>query len=164
VTGVTGVTAVTAGLDAGIIRAAVAAVTDPEYPDLTIEQLGMLERVRVADDATVIVELVPTVLGCPALRTIEADVVAAARRVAPAAVVEVRFLAQPAWTPERIAPDARTRLAREYTITIRAHDGTTLCPVCGSRNVTERSAFGPTVCRSIAYCADCRNPVEVIRR
>lgn len=150
------------------VRAAIAAVTDPEYPDLTIEQLGMLERVSITDAPsgarTVLIELVPTVLGCPALRAIEADVATAARTVAGVIDVEVRFLAQPAWTPERIAPDARERLAREYTITIRAHDGTVLCPVCGGRDVTERSAFGPTICRSIAYCPDCRNPVEVIRR
>jgi metal-sulfur cluster biosynthetic enzyme len=33
---------------ADAVRAAVAAVTDPEYPDLTIEDLGILERVDVA--------------------------------------------------------------------------------------------------------------------
>jgi ring-1,2-phenylacetyl-CoA epoxidase subunit PaaD len=145
------------------VRHEVAAVTDPEYPDLTIAQLGMLEAVRDAGGGCVEVDLVPTVLGCPALREIEADVVAAARAVPGVRSVEVRFLAQPAWTADRVAPDARDRLAREYTISIRGVDGTTICPVCGGRNVEERSAFGPTVCRSVAWCPDCRNPVEVLR-
>jgi ring-1,2-phenylacetyl-CoA epoxidase subunit PaaD len=145
------------------VRRAVATVTDPEYPDLTIVQLGMLEAVRATGGGRVEVDLVPTVLGCPALREIEADVVAAASKVPGVAAVDVRFLAQPAWTADRVAPDARDRLAREYTITIRAVDGSTICPVCGGRNVEERSAFGPTVCRSVAWCPDCRNPVEVLR-
>lgn len=148
---------------AAAVRDAVAAVTDPEYPDLTIEQLGMLEAVREPAAGRVEVDLVPTVLGCPALREIEADVVAAATAVPGVDSVGVRFLAQPTWTPDRVAPDARDRLAREYTITIRSADGSAICPVCGGREVEERSAFGPTVCRSVAWCPDCRNPVEVLR-
>jgi ring-1,2-phenylacetyl-CoA epoxidase subunit PaaD len=145
------------------VRAAVAEVTDPEYPDLTIVQLGMLEAVRDVGGGRVEVDLVPTVLGCPALREIEADVVAAASTVPGVQAVAVRFLAQPAWTADRVAPEARDRLAREYTIAIRGADGSTICPVCGGRDVEERSAFGPTVCRSTAWCPDCRNPVEVLR-
>lgn len=145
------------------VRTAVAAVTDPEYPDLTIEQLGMLETVREVAGGQVEVGLVPTMLGCPALREIEADVIAAASAVRGVDAVSVRFLAQPAWTPDRVAPDARDRLAREYTISIRRPDGSAICPVCGGRDVEERSAFGPTLCRSVAWCPDCRNPVEVLR-
>ncbi|HAE55420.1 MAG TPA: phenylacetate-CoA oxygenase subunit PaaJ, partial [Acidimicrobiaceae bacterium] len=47
------------------VRTAVAAVRDPEYPDLNIEQLGILEDV-VADAAGIRVDLIPTILGCPA--------------------------------------------------------------------------------------------------
>lgn len=149
--------------DATAVRAAVAAVCDPEYPDLTIADLGILETVEVADDGCVAVGLVPTMLGCPALRAIEADVAAAARG-AGAGAVRVTFLAEPRWTPARIRPEARQLLAREYTIAIRGRDGTVLCPVCGSRDVEPRSEFGATLCRSLAWCAACRNPVEVIRR
>ena len=60
------------------VRTAVAAVRDPEYPDLNIEQLGILEDV-VADAAGIRVDLIPTILGCPALATIERDVLKAAR-------------------------------------------------------------------------------------
>jgi ring-1,2-phenylacetyl-CoA epoxidase subunit PaaD len=145
------------------VRRAVAAVTDPEYPDLSIVQLGMLEAVRDDGAGRVEVDLVPTVLGCPALREIEADVVAAASAVPGVDAVTVRFLAQPLWTADRVAPEARERLAREYTIAIRGADGATICPVCGGRDLEERSAFGPTVCRSTSWCPDCRNPVEVLR-
>jgi ring-1,2-phenylacetyl-CoA epoxidase subunit PaaD len=34
------------------------------------------------------------------------------------------------------------------------------CPYCGSRNTTVENVFGPTLCRSIHHCADCRQPFE----
>ena len=108
------------------------------------------------------VDLVPTVLGCPALRTIEADVTAAAR-AAGAAEVEVVFLTTPAWSTERIRPRARALLARELTIAVRRRDGSVTCPVCGSAAVRHRSDFGPTLCREVWWCEACRNPVEVLR-
>ncbi len=154
------------------VARAVAAVTDPEYPDVTIAELGMLERVvLIENDAElgapaplrVRVELVPTVLGCPALRMIEADVRSAALE-AGAATVEVAFLLHPVWSPDRIAPSARQRLAKEYTITLRGRDGSLRCPLCGSAEVSERSAIGPARCRAVYYCDGCRNPVEVLRR
>lgn len=148
---------------AAAVRAAVTAVRDPEYPDLTIEDLGILESVDVGTDGMVAVGLVPTMLGCPALKVIESDVAAAAHG-AGAGEVEVTFLARPAWTPERIRPEARSLLAREYAIAIRGRDGAVICPVCGGRDVQPRSEFGTTLCRSLAWCASCRNPVEVVRR
>ncbi|MFN0092487.1 MAG: iron-sulfur cluster assembly protein [Acidimicrobiales bacterium] len=148
--------------DPAAVRAAVAAVCDPEYPDLTIEELGMLEAVAVAG-ADVEVALTPTVFGCPALAMIERDVRAAAEAVPGVGRVRVTLLDEPRWSPDRIAPAARAVLAAQYTISIRGADGSVICPVCGSREVAERSAYGPTRCRSIAYCAACSNPVEVIR-
>lgn len=145
------------------IRSAVAAVCDPEYPDVTIEELGILEMVGLGPDGSVLIELVPTVLGCPALDIIEADVIAAARS-AGAAAVTVRFLAVPVWSAQRIAPAARDRLAREYTVAIRRPGGSVVCPLCGSAAVEHRSDFGATPCRSVAWCQSCRNPVEVLRR
>ncbi len=189
---------------AAAVALAVAAVTDPEYPDVTIAELGMVERVLLvgadgteqpawiggldreaperealqgadtgavrlegddggAEAMVIRVELVPTVLGCPALRMIEADVRAAALG-AGASQVEVAFLLQPVWSPDRIAAPARQRLAQEYTITLRGRDGSLRCPLCGSAQVAERSAIGPARCRAVYYCESCRNPVEVLRK
>jgi ring-1,2-phenylacetyl-CoA epoxidase subunit PaaD len=165
------------------VHAAVAAVTDPEYPDVTIRDLGILERVEVDEgpdgadgsDGTagldgsdargelrVRVSLVPTVLGCPALAVIEADVVAAAK-AAGAEHVEVVFLTTPRWTTDRIRPTARRHLARELTVAIRGRGGGVTCPVCGSTAVRHHSDFGPSLCREIWWCGTCRNPVEVLR-
>jgi ring-1,2-phenylacetyl-CoA epoxidase subunit PaaD len=32
--------------------------------------------------------------------------------------------------------------------------------LCGSRNTTLQSPFGPTLCRSLHYCNNCRNGFE----
>ena len=50
-------------------RAAAAAVTDPELPPLTVDDLGILRDVRL-DNGTVEVAITPTYSGCPAMREI----------------------------------------------------------------------------------------------
>ena len=34
------------------------------------------------------------------------------------------------------------------------------CPYCGSKDTRLENIFGPTPCRSIRYCASCRQPFE----
>ena len=148
---------------AELVARAVGKVCDPEYPDITICQLGILEAVKVSATGVATVELVPTVLGCPAMGVIESDVRAAALG-AGASEVTVRFLNAPAWTPARIQPEAALLLARDYTITIRRPGFALSCPRCGSSDVAMQSEFGSTPCRAVAWCPSCRNPVEVIRR
>lgn len=145
------------------VREAVRAVTDPEMPVATVEELGILEEVRV-DEGRVEVDLIPTFLGCPALEEIRRDVEEAAAGVEGVEAVDVRFVSEPRWTPDRITPEGRVKLAEGLTIAVRGTRGEASCPVCGSGAVAERSPFGPTACRAIAYCEGCRNPVEVIRR
>ena len=146
--------------DLETVRSAVGSVKDPEYPDLTINQLGILENV-VIDASSIRVDLVPTILGCPALGIIEEDVKAAARGLGHE--VAVRFCRSPVWTPDRISEDAQQILANEYTIAITPRSGRTQCPVCGTTSLEKRSDVGPTACRSVHWCAECRNPIEVVR-
>lgn len=147
------------------VRRAVSEVTDPELPVATIEELGIMEDVRVdGSSCRVEVDLIPTFLGCPALEMIRSDVTNAARSVPGVGSVEVRFRAEPQWTPERITAEGRKHLAEGLTIAVRGPVGEMVCPVCGSETVEERSPFGPTACRAVAYCDACRNPVEVIRQ
>jgi len=44
-----------------------------------------------------------------------------------------------------------------------ASTGSALCPFCGSDNTRLDNGFGPTPCRSIWYCLDCRNPFEQMK-
>jgi ring-1,2-phenylacetyl-CoA epoxidase subunit PaaD len=34
------------------------------------------------------------------------------------------------------------------------------CPYCGSTDTRLENIFGPTPCRSLRYCAGCRQPFE----
>lgn len=151
-------------VDAAAVTRAVSAVEDPEYEGFTIEDLGILDAVRVdATTASVEVDLLPTRMGCPALDMIGRDVVSAARAVAGVRDASVRWLFDPPWTPERVTSTARARLAGELAVTVRRRDGGVRCPVCGSAEVVDVSEVGPAPCRSIARCTACRNPVEVLR-
>ena len=149
-------------MNAAAVRVAVAAVDDPELPGVSVGALGMLHDV-VVDEHGVHIELVPTHAGCPALEIIAADVRAAASGAAPGADVDVVWRRDVAWSPADVSSGARTTLGAEFTVAFRAIDGSLRCPVCGSYDVEDRAAVGATRCRSVAWCAACRNVVEVMR-
>lgn len=144
------------------VTTALGTVDDPEYPGVSIVELGLVERVEVAD-CTATIELVPTFSGCPALAMIADDVRTAVQGVDGIDQVDVVWLTAVAWTTGRMSPLAEARLAQEFTVVLRRKNGTLRCPVCGSDTVADQSMAGPTRCRSVAWCPDCRNPVEVFR-
>jgi len=148
------------------VLAAISSVPDPEYPGVSIVELGLVEHVAAVDAAdglAVAVGLIPTFSGCPALAMIADDVRAAVGAVGGVTSCEVRWLAAPVWSTARISPSARTRLRDEFTVVLRRKDGGLRCPVCGSDAVEDRALAGPTRCRSVAWCESCRNVVEVMR-
>ncbi|NJD28688.1 MAG: phenylacetate-CoA oxygenase subunit PaaJ [Chloroflexi bacterium] len=132
---------------------ALAAVADPEIPAVSIVDLGMVEDVRVDDDA-IRIELLPTFVGCPALDAIQLAVeekLAAFDRP-----VEVEFGFRVPWTTDRITPKGRERLRASGF----APPDEATCPFCGSADVVLDNLFGPTQCRSLRYCRACRQPFE----
>ncbi|HLW16527.1 MAG TPA: 1,2-phenylacetyl-CoA epoxidase subunit PaaD [Actinomycetota bacterium] len=142
------------------VRAALAAVKDPEIPTASIIDLGIVQDVRISRDR-IEIDLLPTFAGCPALDVIKQDVEQAARDLA--ADVAVRFVNNPPWTTDRVNEDG-ARALNSYGISApllqigRAQ--TIVCPYCGSDQTVEESAFGPTPCRTVRYCTSCRNPFE----
>ena len=144
------------------VHRALATVCDPEYPGVSVVELGLVETVEVLGDS-VRVGLIPTYGGCPALGFIADDVRTAVSELDGVERCEVTWLRVPVWTADRISPSAAQRLEREFTVTLRRVDGTLRCPVCGSDAVADTALMGPTRCRSLAYCDACRNPIEVMR-
>lgn len=155
--------------DAAHLRAAAGAVPDPEIPVLTLDDLGIVRALAVAEDGTVEVRLTPTYTGCPATEVIAADV-ARALREAGALDVVVRTVLAPAWTTDWITEAGRTKL-REYGIA--PPDGTgpvapgvvalalsARCPRCGSLRTREISRFGSTPCKALWSCRDCGEPFD----
>lgn len=140
----------------GQVREAIAEVRDPEIPAVSVEDLGMVEDVRVVDDR-IEVTLLPTFVGCVALDLIQAAVeerlAVFGRRTA------VRFDRRVPWTSDRITATGRERLRASGF----APPNDETCPYCGSTNVAIDSLFGPTQCRSLRYCRSCRQPFEAFK-
>ena len=147
------------------VRTAVATVDDPEYPGISIVDLGLLESIDVQPDGDVVVGLVPTFSGCPALAMIADDVrqaVAAIDDMTRPQAVDVRWLASPTWSIDRVTDNARQAMAREFTVAIRIGQDPVPCPRCGA-DTTENSMFGPSRCRAVHVCRSCTEVVEVMR-
>lgn len=150
------------------VRAAIDTVPDPEMPQVSIGDLGMVHAVHVHPAASpagarVEIELLPTFTGCPATRMIGDDVARAVEALGGVADVEVRFSFAETWTPARITPRGHERL-REAAIAPPADGpGAPPCPICGAGDTVADSPFGPTPCRSTHYCKACRNPFEAIK-
>ncbi len=145
------------------VRTALGTVTDPEYPDISIVDLGLVEQVNVTPDGHATVGLIPTFSSCPALAMIATDVSSAVEVVPGITDTSVIWLSTPVWSVDRTSLTARRQLESSYTVVLRRKDGTLRCPVCGSDQVGDQSMAGPTRCRSVAWCETCRNVVEVMR-
>jgi ring-1,2-phenylacetyl-CoA epoxidase subunit PaaD len=147
-------------LEAGAeVARALQAVEDPELP-VSIVDLGMVRAVTVSAGAAV-VELVPTFLACPALWLVESGVRERATGVP--GVTRCQVIWRPGgWSGADVTGAGRAALAA-VGLVVPDDDGTVRCPFCGSAEVAATSAFGSAVCRSGAFCAACRTPVEVLK-
>jgi ring-1,2-phenylacetyl-CoA epoxidase subunit PaaD len=144
---------------AGDVLAALAEVADPEIPVISIVDLGIVDRVEVAD-GHIAVDLLPTFVGCPALEMIEAAVME--RLSAFGVPLDVAFTMRVPWTSDRITDAGRDRL-RAAGLAPPADLAGVRCPWCDATRVVMDSAFGPTQCRSLFYCRDCRQPFEALK-
>ena len=145
-----------------MIHEALTRVMDPEIPVCSITDLGLVEDIAV-NDSSIEVTLLPTFVGCPALDAIREDVEGALRDVAGDRTVSVSYRYDPPWTTDRMTPAAREALTSfgiAPPATRRLLQIAVPCPLCGSLDTRIESEFGPTPCRTIRYCAACRNPFE----
>jgi ring-1,2-phenylacetyl-CoA epoxidase subunit PaaD len=150
------------------VWAALADVPDPEIPVISVVDLGIVRGVE-AVDGRVRVEFTPTFLGCPAVEVMRDRMAAAVRALG--AEPEVVVVADGAWSTDRITPAGREKLreagfappaTRETGVPtlVQLQRGRFRCPYCGSTETRLENIFGPTPCRSIRYCASCRQPFE----
>jgi len=144
------------------VRSAVSSVDDPEYPGISIVDLGLLESISVLPDASVTIGLIPTFSGCPALAVIADDVAAAVTEVGDVDNCKVAWLSAPVWHAGRITHEARSCLEKKFTVAVQIGERSPTCPLCNSTTV-EQSMFGPSRCRSVHTCTGCGETVEVMR-
>jgi len=145
-------------------------VHDPEIPTISVVDLGVVRSVA-ADEGRIRVELLPTFVGCPAIDVMRESVEQCLRPFADEVSVEISF-AEP-WTTERISDAGRVALRAagfappppragddDRFLSVLPNPPVGECPYCGSRNTTLENAFGPTLCRAIYHCTQCRQPFE----
>lgn len=149
------------------IWAALQAVKDPEIPVVSVVEMGIVREVDVTDEGAVVVKMTPTFSGCPALHVIQREIKTAVSDLGVGDVTVDTILA-PAWTTDWISDAGREKLKafglapppqHGGNLTITFFDVAT-CPYCDSTNTTIKNTFGPTLCRAIYYCHDCREPFE----
>ncbi len=148
---------------------AVASVTDPEIPVLTIADLGVLREVTV-DGERVEVTITPTYTGCPAMNVIALEIETALAR-AGFADVAIRTVLSPAWTTDWLTPEGREKLLA-YGIAPPGPAGgrralfgeaKAACPRCGSDDTELLAEFGSTACKSLYRCRACREPFDAFK-
>src|SRR5678816_3073177 len=89
-------------------------VKDPELPVVNLVEMGIVRDVAVEDEA-VTVTITPTFTGCPALHTMQGDIMHRLNQ-AGFGVVKVEVTLTPAWSTEWITEEAREKL-RKFGLT-----------------------------------------------
>jgi ring-1,2-phenylacetyl-CoA epoxidase subunit PaaD len=143
-----------------------AEVRDPEIPVLSLVDLGVIREAEIRGDE-VFIEMTPTFVGCPALEMMQGEIrEVLGRKGFQKVLINVSY--DKPWTSDMIseagraalkqfglAPPPSRQLFFDLEVLERAE-----CPRCGNTNTELKNTFGPTLCRSIHYCSDCREAFE----
>jgi ring-1,2-phenylacetyl-CoA epoxidase subunit PaaD len=158
-----------------VVWSALEEIADPEIPTISVVELGVIGEVRFEPAPAgerLTVELLPTFVGCPAIDVMQVQIGERLRALELVDEVEVQVSFAVPWTSERISPEGREKLRSSGfappALIGPAFSGEELqlmlptaeCPYCGSRNTTLENPFGPTLCRAIYHCDECRQPFE----
>jgi ring-1,2-phenylacetyl-CoA epoxidase subunit PaaD len=150
------------------VWAAFEQIPDPEIPVVSLVDLGVIRSVDV-QDGHVHVEFTPTFLGCPALEAMKRALQETVAGLG--AEADVKVVSDDSWSTDKITPAGREKLRaagfappapREAQAPklVQLQSQVFRCPYCGSTETKLENIFGPTPCRSIRYCASCRQPFE----
>ncbi|MAY83809.1 MAG: phenylacetate-CoA oxygenase subunit PaaJ [Flavobacteriales bacterium] len=145
-------------------------VSDPEIPVLSIVDMGIIKKVEKLDDHFLI-HITPTYSGCPAMDTIEDDIVKAFDEEGLKA--KVKHILSPAWTTDMITEKGKKAL-EEYGIAaprdasidkaaLSGEKNQIKCTNCGSMNTKMVSRFGSTACKALFQCEDCGEPFDYFK-
>lgn len=146
---------------------ALEAVKDPEIPVISVVDLGVIRDVLIGADGMVVVQLTPTFAGCPAIEHMKRNIVEVLS-AAGIAHSRVDVMYNEPWSTNLISPKGRELLKDFGLSPPPAFDGmltlevlqNAICPKCSSNNTFMMNAFGPTACRAVHHCRNCRETFE----
>jgi ring-1,2-phenylacetyl-CoA epoxidase subunit PaaD len=145
-------------------------VSDPEIPVLSVVDLGVVRDAQIINGDWLIT-ITPTYSGCPAMKTMEEDILSKLKEKGISSA-KVELVLAPAWSTDWLSENGRIKL-REYGIAPPEHeiDKSVLfaeptvvpCPKCSSRNTRMVSQFGSTACKALYQCNDCQEPYDYFK-
>lgn len=143
-------------------------VKDPEIPVLSVVDMGIVTAVEIRHPPSAIrVTITPTFVGCPALHTIQQNIIDELKKQGVDAEVKVDF--ETKWSSNRMTAEAKQKLEKfglAPPVELKDEELTeeqlnkVRCPHCHSTDTTLRSAFGSTLCRAIRFCFNCKQGFE----
>lgn len=140
-------------------------VKDPEIPVLSLVDLGVITDVIINADH-VQVEMTPTFVGCPAMDYMKLEVESLLKEKGITPVVNISF--KTPWSSDLISEKGKAAL-KKYGLAPPPSNKvftdleileTAICPRCDGENTEMKSPFGPTLCRALYYCHDCKEAFE----
>jgi len=141
-------------------------VKDPEIPVLSLVDLGVITQIIVvAEDVRI--EMTPTFVGCPAMEYMKSEVEGVLKNHG-IKNVDVKITFNKPWSSDLISEKGKTAL-KKYGLAPPPSNKlftdleileTAICPRCDGSNTELKSPFGPTLCRALYYCHDCKEAFE----
>lgn len=142
-------------------------IPDPEIPVINIVELGIVRDVKMLGSHEAEIVITPTYSACPAMFTIEEDILKLMRENGIKANVVTKIA--PVWTTDWMTDEAREKLTA-YGITPPEKGANEdhlhipkKCPRCGSKNTRLISQFGSTLCKATYQCNDCLEPFDYFK-
>lgn len=141
-------------------------VKDPEIPVLSLVDLGVITNVQIQESG-VAIEMTPTFVGCPAMDYMKQEVLDVLLKYGVEnASVNISF--RKPWSSDLISEKGRQALKKfglappptgKVIVDIEVLEHAP-CPQCNSTDTELKNPFGPTLCRSIHYCNQCKEAFE----
>ncbi len=136
-------------------------IADPEIPVLSLVDLKIVRGFTMNGNALTVF-ITPTFLGCPALEHMKSEIRTKMGDLG-FERVDVELQLSPSWSTDMLDEAAKEKL-RVFGIAPPLHrmapSQPISCPSCGSSSTHMDSPFGPTLCRQIFYCNECRQSFE----
>ncbi|RAV98310.1 1,2-phenylacetyl-CoA epoxidase subunit PaaD [Pseudochryseolinea flava] len=141
-------------------------VKDPEIPVLSLVDLGVIRGIDIAGNH-VSIALTPTFVGCPALDMMK-DEITSNLKGHGVEDVKISVTFREPWTSDMISEKGKIAL-KKFGLAPPPSQGLiddidvlehAICPRCNGTHTELKNTFGPTLCRSIHYCLDCREAFE----
>jgi len=148
------------------------AVKDPEIPTISVVELGIITKVKYDASANQVnITMTPTFTGCPAIDYMKQQIHDSVSQMKEGQNVHIVVDFSVPWTSDLITEEGHKKIKEFGLATPQKVNGDinmdkiqdVHCPNCGSEETTLNSMFGPTLCRSVHLCFECKETFEAFK-